>query len=98
MWEYLVSGRSVFFPFYAHLRPLRVTEVHSFSNACDIAISGGAFYTADTVSEPVRYSAGKLMALGLLQINIQEDEATKTLQVDIIVLSGYKLSHPSHLA
>ena len=74
------------------------TGVHVFSNAHDVAISGGAFYTAGTVSGTVRYSAGKLMALGLLQINIQEDEATKALQVDTIVLSGYKLAHPSHLA
>ena len=26
------------------------------------------------------------------------DEATKTFQVDFIVLSGYKVAHPSHLA
>ena len=74
------------------------TGVHVFSNAHDIAISGGAFYTADTVSGTFRYSPVQLMALGLLQINIHEDEETKTLQVDTIVLSGYKLAHPSHLA
>ena len=38
------------------------------------------------------------MALVLLQINIHENEATKALQVDALVLSGYKLNHPSNLA
>ena len=33
------------------------------------------------------------MALDCLQINIHKDEATKTLQVDAIVLLGYKLAH-----
>ena len=75
-----------------------MTAIDLFSNARDNVISDNTFYAADTVSGTVRYSAGKLMALGLLQINIQEDEATKTLKVDTIVLSGYKLAHPSHLA
>ncbi|EDR10450.1 mycorrhiza-induced NACHT/WD-repeat protein [Laccaria bicolor S238N-H82] len=44
--------------------PLKMTEAHVFSNAHDIAVSGGTFYTANT-------------------INIHEDEATKTLQLDL---------------
>ena len=74
-----------------------MTGAHVFSNAHDFAISGGTFYTADTVSGAVR-SPSQLMTLDLLQINIHEDEATKTLQVDAIVFSGYKLAHPSNLA
>ena len=97
-WGHLAYGRSPFFPSlilnsYAHLRPLRMTEAHLFSNAHDIAISGSTFYTADTVSGTVRYSSSKLMALDLLQINIHKDEATKTFQVDAIVLLGYKVAH-----
>ena len=75
-----------------------MTEAHLFSNAHDIAISGSTFYTADTVSGTVRYSFSKLMALGRLQINIHEDKATKSLQVNVLVLSAYELAHPSHLA
>ena len=98
LWGHLLSGRSPFFPSYAHLPPLRMTGAHVFSNAHDIAISGSTFYTADTVSGTVRYSPSKLMALDLLQINIHEDEATNTFQVSAMVLSGSKLAHPSHLA
>jgi hypothetical protein len=55
-----------------------MSGAHSFSNAHDIAISGGTFYTlaADTVSVTVRYLPSKLMALDLLQINIHNDNRT----------------------
>ena len=66
----LTSRASLSFPpilnSYAHLRPLRMSEAHFFSNAHDIAISGGTFYA---VSGTVRYPPSKLMALDLLQIN-----------------------------
>ena len=71
----LASGRSPFFPSlilkrYAHLRPLRMSRAHVLSNARDAVISGGTFYTADTVSATLKYPPSKLMALYLLQINI----------------------------
>ena len=47
--------------------------MHVFSNAHDIAISGGVIYAADTVSGTVGYQPRtKLMALDPLQINIHE--------------------------
>ena len=42
-------------PSYAHLRPPRMSGAHVFSNAHDIVVSGGTFYTADTVSGRARY-------------------------------------------
>ena len=38
---------------YAYLRPLKMAGAHVFTNAHDIVISGGTFYTADTVSRAV---------------------------------------------
>ena len=39
---------------YAYLRPPKMARAHVFTNAHDIAISGGTFYTADTVSATVK--------------------------------------------
>jgi len=39
-----------------------MSGAHVFSNAHDIAVSGGTFYTANTVSGTVRYLLSKLMA------------------------------------
>ena len=47
-------------------------RVQVFSNAHDIAISGGVIYAADTVSGTVGYRPTKLMALDPLQINIHD--------------------------
>ena len=63
----LASRRSPFSPSlilnsYAHLRPLRMSGAQVFSNAHDIAVSGGTLYTADTVSGTVRYPPNKLIA------------------------------------
>jgi hypothetical protein len=41
---------------YANLQPLRMSGAYVFSNTHDIAISGGTFYTADTVSSVRRSS------------------------------------------
>ena len=62
-----VSERSAFFPSfilnsYAHLQSRRMGAGQVFSNAHDIAISGGTFYTADTVcGMAVRYRPSKLI-------------------------------------
>jgi hypothetical protein len=62
----LASQRSPFFPSpflnsYANLRPLRMSEAHVFQNARGTTVSGGTFYTANTVSGTVRYLLSKLM-------------------------------------
>jgi len=46
----------------AHLGPLRMSGAQIFSNAHDIALSGGMFYAADTVSRTARYPPSKLIA------------------------------------
>ena len=96
---HLASRRSPFSPSLiltssAHLRPLRMTGAHLFSNAHDIAISGSTFYMANTVSGTVRHPPSKLMALHPLQINIHEEEDMKTFQVDGIVLSRLQTYSP----
>jgi hypothetical protein len=53
-----------------------MSGAHSFSNARDLAISGGTFNTAGIVSGTVRYPPGKLMGLDLLQINIHNGSGT----------------------
>ena len=39
-----------------------MSGAHVFSNARDNVVSGGAFYTADTVSGSARYPLSKLIA------------------------------------
>ena len=53
-----------------------MSGAHVFSNAHDIAISGGTFYTANTVSGTIWYPPSKLMARDLLQINIHSGNRT----------------------
>ena len=50
-----------------------MSEAHVFSNAHDIAVSGGTFYTASTVSGTIRYTPSKLM---VLQINLHSGNRT----------------------
>ena len=63
----VASERSPFFlslilNSYTHLQPLRMSGAQIFSNARGIAVSGGTFYAADTVSGTVSYLLSRLMA------------------------------------
>jgi len=50
---------------YTHLRPLRMSRAHVFSNAHRTSVSGGTFCAADTVSVTVIYRLAAQQADGI---------------------------------
>ena len=76
---------------YAHLRPLRMSGAQVFSNAHDIAVSGGTLCAADTVSETVRYLPNleaDCVDLWQMHININNDVRTTSDRVIFLMPSN----------